>query len=203
MLSFSRRRFSRCPSHITQPLRFFDTTALTLYIDGASVHPVLKTPRPCCLCMLLRDRRIDRCFLLTKALVHSVLKVLSWRVSVWIQTERQIDRRCPHLDRRIIRCYCLRCSSSATRPTLLGNWPSVHPTVPRVSPSVPTRPMIAPTFAILMPSVHPTVSFLFLFFFASSRLQLGSLLQLNMLNMLNMPLLIASKYIVSPQFCCK
>jgi hypothetical protein len=110
------------------------------------------------------DRRIDRCFLLTKASVHPVLKGSSWRVSVWIQTERRIDRRCPHLDCRIIRCYCLHCSSSATRLKLLGNGPSVHPTVPRVSPSVPTRPTIAPTLVILMSSVHPTVSFLFLFF---------------------------------------
>jgi hypothetical protein len=37
-------------------------------------------------------------------------------------------------DHRIIRCYCLHCSSSATRPTLLKDGPSVHPTVPRVSP---------------------------------------------------------------------
>jgi hypothetical protein len=37
----------------------------------------------------------------------------------------------------------------------------------------------------------------------SSRLQLGSLLQLNILNILNMPLLIASKYILSPQICYK
>jgi hypothetical protein len=86
----------------------------------------------------------------------------SWRVSVLIQTERPIDRRCPHLDRRIIWCYCLCCSSSATRLTLLKNGPSVHPTVPSVSPSVPTRPTIAPTLAILVPSVHPTVCFLFL-----------------------------------------
>jgi hypothetical protein len=53
---------------------------------------------------------------------------------------------------------------SATRPTLLENGLSVHPTVPRVSPSVPTHPTIAPTLAILVPSVHPLVSFLFLFF---------------------------------------
>jgi hypothetical protein len=66
--------------------------------------------------------------------------------------------------------------------------PSVHPTVPRVSTSVPTRPTIAPTLAIWVPSVHPTVSFSFF----SLRLQLGSLLQLNILNF---PLLIASKYI--------
>jgi hypothetical protein len=76
-------------------------------------------------------------------------------------------RRCPHWDRRIIRCYCLRCSSSSTRPTLLENGSSVHPTVPRVSPSESTRPTIAPTLAILVPSVHPMVSFSF-FFFASS-----------------------------------
>jgi hypothetical protein len=59
-------------------------------------------------------------------------------------TERRIDRRCPHSDRRIIRCYWLRCSPSAIRPTLLKSGLSVHPTVPRVSPCVPTRPTIAP-----------------------------------------------------------
>jgi hypothetical protein len=56
----------------------------------------------------------------------------------------------------------LRCSSSATRPTHLEIGPSVHPTVPRVLPSEPTRPTIAPTLVILVPSVHPTVTFLFL-----------------------------------------
>jgi hypothetical protein len=94
---------------------------------------------------------------------HPVMKALSWHVSVWIQTERQIDRRGPHLDRRIIRCYCLPCSSSATHPTLLNNGPSVHPTVPRVWPCAPTRPTIASTLVFEGPSVHPTVSSLFLF----------------------------------------
>jgi hypothetical protein len=100
---------------------------------------------------------------LTKASDHLVLKASSWRVSVWIQTERQIDRRGPHSDCRIIWCYCLPCSSSATRPTLLNNGPSVHPTVPRVWPCAPTRPTIAPTLVFEGPSVHPTVSSLFLF----------------------------------------
>jgi hypothetical protein len=100
------------------------------------------------ICMLLRDRRIDRCFPLTKASVHPVLKTSSWCVSVLIQTERRIDQRCPHLDCRNILCYYLCCSSSATHPTLLENGPSVHPTVPRVSPNVPTRPMIAPMLVI-------------------------------------------------------
>jgi hypothetical protein len=59
-----------------------------------------------------------------------VLKTSSWRVSVLIQTERRIGRRYPHSDRRIIRCYCLRCSSSAIHPAHLQNGPSVHPTVP-------------------------------------------------------------------------
>jgi hypothetical protein len=79
-------------------------------------------------------RRIDRRYPLTKASDHPVLKASSWHVSVLIQTKRRIDQWCPHSDRWIIRCYCLHCSSSATRPTLLGNGPSVHPTVPRVSP---------------------------------------------------------------------
>jgi hypothetical protein len=140
---------------------FSDTTAPMLCTDGPLDHPVLKTPLP-------RDRRIDRRFTLTKASDHLVLKALSWRISVWIQTERRIDRRCPHLNRRIIRCYCPRCSSSATRPALLKNGPSVHPKVPRVSPSVPTRPTIAPMLAIMIPSVHPTVCFSFLFFMSST-----------------------------------
>jgi hypothetical protein len=80
-----------------------------------------------------------------------------------IQTECRIDRRCPHSDRRIIWCYCLPYSSSTTRPTLLNNGPSVHPTVPRVWPCVPTRPTIAATLVKLIPSVHLTLSFLFLF----------------------------------------
>jgi hypothetical protein len=45
---------------------------------------------------------------------------------------------------------------------LLKSGSSVHPTVPRVSPFEPTRPTIAPTLAIWVPSVHPTVYFLLL-----------------------------------------
>jgi hypothetical protein len=62
--------------------------------------------------------------------VHPVLKLQSRRVSVLIQMKRRIDRLCPHSDRRIIRRYCLLFFFSATRPTLLENGPSVHPTVP-------------------------------------------------------------------------
>jgi hypothetical protein len=102
------------------------------YNDSASVHPVLKDASPKRLCMLLRDRQVDRRYILTKASVHPVLKASSWRFSVLIQAERPIDRRCPHSDRWIIWCYCLRCSSSATRPMLLEIGPSVHLTVPRV-----------------------------------------------------------------------
>jgi hypothetical protein len=124
------------------------------------------------------NRRIDRRFPLTKASVHPVLKTSSWHISVLIQTKRRIDRWCPHLDRRIIRCYCLCCSSSTTRPTLLENGPSVHLTVPRVSTSVPTRSTIALMLAILVPSVHPTMSFLFLFFLVFDPWKIDYLLNL-------------------------
>jgi hypothetical protein len=106
--------------------------------DPATKSPLLAFMRPSDRPTLLLDQASD----------HPVLKALSWRASVLIQTERRIDRRCPHSDRRIIRCYCLRCFSSATRPTHLQNGLSVHPTVPRDSPSEPTRSTIAPTLAI-------------------------------------------------------
>jgi hypothetical protein len=134
-----------------------------LYTDSASVHPVLKDFSPNRLCWFLRNRRIDRYCSLTKASFHPVLKSLSWRVSVLIQTEHRIDQQCPHSDHRIIRCYCLHCSSFASRPTLLENGLSVHLTVlTSFHPlhSVPSAPTLAP----MVPSVHPTMSFLFLFF---------------------------------------
>jgi hypothetical protein len=111
-----------------------DATVLMLYTDNASVHQVLKASQPKRLRMLLRDRRIDRHFLLTKESVHPKLKRLSWRVSVLILTERQIDRRCPLSDRWIFWCYCLRCSSSAIHPAHLEIAPSVHPMVPCFHP---------------------------------------------------------------------
>jgi hypothetical protein len=98
--------------------------------------------------------------------VHLVLKLQSWRVSVLIQTERRIDRRCPHSDRRIIRCYCLRYSSSAIHPAHLATGLSDHPMVSSsfcLLRSVPSAPTLAP----MVPSVHPTVPFFF-FYFASS-----------------------------------
>jgi hypothetical protein len=106
---------------------------------------VLKDFSPNCLCWFLRNHRIDRRFPLTMASVHPVLKDFSWRVSVFIQTRHQIDRRCPHFDRRIIRCYCLRSSSSAIHPAHLGIGPSVHPTVStsfNLLRGVPTTPML-------------------------------------------------------------
>jgi hypothetical protein len=101
------------------------------------------------------------------ASVHPVLKVSSWRVSVLIQTKHRIDRRCPHSDRRIIRCYCLRCSSSASYPTHLEYRPSDHPTV--LTSFQPLRSVpSAPTLAPMVLSVHPTVSISFLFFASST-----------------------------------
>jgi hypothetical protein len=100
-----------------------------LCTDGASVHPMLKDFSPNRLCWFFRNRQIDRRFPLTKASVHPVLKSLSWCVSVFIQTRHRIDRRCPYSDRRIIRWYRLRYSSSSIHPMQLENTLSVHLTV--------------------------------------------------------------------------
>jgi hypothetical protein len=80
--------------------------------------------------------------------VHPVLLHESWRVSVLFELDHRIDRWFLPMDRRFIRRYCLLFLFSATRPMLLENGPSVHPMVPRFSPSVRTRPTIAPTLAI-------------------------------------------------------
>jgi hypothetical protein len=105
---------------------------------------------------------------LTMASIHLLLKASSWRVSVLIQTECQIDRRCPHSDHRIIRCYWLYCFCSAIHLVHLETGPSDHPTVTssfclllRCVPS-------ALTLALMVPSVHPTVYFSFLFFASST-----------------------------------
>jgi hypothetical protein len=57
------------------------------------------------------------------------------------------------MDCRFIRRYCLLFFLSETRPTLLENGPSVHPTVPWFPPSVPTRLTLLENG----PSVHSTV----------------------------------------------
>jgi hypothetical protein len=128
MLCFSRASVHPVPSTSLSHCSSADTTGPTLYTNGASVHPVLKTSRPKCL--LLRDRRIDRCFLLTEASVHLVLKGSSWRVSVLFKLGHRIDRYFSLIDRRFIRCFCVRSFSSATRPTQLECGMRVHLTVP-------------------------------------------------------------------------
>jgi hypothetical protein len=113
--------------------------------------------------LLAPMRPSDRLMLpLTKASVHSVLLNLSWCIFVLIQIGRRIDRWCPHLDRQIIRCYCLLQlysfqSPDATRIWIVGSsdgtsfvWPSTQCT--KCTDALPR-----------VPSVHLTVSFSFFF----------------------------------------
>jgi hypothetical protein len=96
--------------------------------------------------------------------VHPVLKDSSWRVSVLFKCVHRIDWRLPPMDCRFIRRCCPSRLLSAIRLTLLKTGPSVHPTVPWLSPSVPTRLTIAPMLVIEVSLVHLIVSFLFLSF---------------------------------------
>jgi hypothetical protein len=50
-------------------------------------------------------------------------------VSLSFKPERQIDRRCPHSNRRFIWCNWLRCFSSAIHPMHLETGPSYHPMI--------------------------------------------------------------------------
>jgi hypothetical protein len=117
--------------------------------------------------------------------VHPVLKLQSWCVSVLIQMRRRIDRRCPHLDRRIIWCYWLYCFFSAIHTAHLGIGPSDHsPVTSSFWPSaLRTNYTDACTDASsYVPSVHLMVPF---FFFSFCVFNL-TLLQLNILNMLSL-----------------
>jgi hypothetical protein len=110
-----------------------------------------------------------------------------------LASTRPSDRPTLHLDQGVessgaegfvLARLCLDSNWASDRPTVSPLRPSDHPvllsfllflcnssdtsrnwtvTVPRVSTSVPTRLMIAPTLAIWVPSVHPTVSFSFFF----------------------------------------
>jgi hypothetical protein len=133
----------------------------------------------------------------------------------------------PLLTHRFIWCYCVDLGTSLSclnltsdRPKVPSNGPSVHPTLlsSRLlfsnssdatregtvgsSDGIKLTPVIAKCTKC-SDAMHRWyrrfIRWCLLPCF-SSRLQLGSLLQLNILNM---PLLIASKYIVNPQFCCK
>jgi hypothetical protein len=151
------------PSTLLSRCRSTDTTALALYTDGLSDHSVLKDSSP------NLTVRIFETIGWTAAppSVHPVLKLQSWHVSVLIQTERRIDQRCPHLDHRFIRCYRLRCFSSAIHPTHLETGLSDHLTV-STSFCLLRSLLSAPTLLPRVPSDHPTVSFSFLFFASST-----------------------------------
>jgi hypothetical protein len=110
--------------------------------------------------------------------VHLVLKASSWRVSVLFKLDHRIVRRFPPMDRRFIRRCCLRGFSSPIHLTQLGKGLSVHLTVSSEFQSLHSVPS-APT---LLHRWYRRFIRWCLFPSFSSRLQLGSLLQLNILN---------------------
>jgi hypothetical protein len=127
--AFPRRQFIRCP-----PRHLVVANLLTqlLHHYTPMVRRIIqcwKTPRQNLTLASSRPRR-DRRFLWPWASVHPMLKSLSWRISILIQTKHGIDRQCPHLDCRIIRCYCLHCFFSAIHLTHLETRLSEHPTIP-------------------------------------------------------------------------
>jgi hypothetical protein len=129
---------------------------------------------------------------LTMASVHPVLKASSWRVSIMIQMERRIDRRCHYSDRRIIRCYyplhfcSFQSCDDATRKETGGSSDGVN-------------------FILAFCAVYKctdvcndgTVGSSDDDFYCFLRVFNLPLLQLNILNLSS---LIASKYILSPHF---
>jgi hypothetical protein len=144
MLSFSRRRFIWCPptslccwGSLTELLRRYALTH----------HRFIRCWRPCGQIIFLRFHATIG-WTAAHPSVHPVLLHESWRVYVLFKLDHRIHWWFLPMDHRFIRHYCLLFFFSATRLTLLENGSSVHTTVPWFSPSVPTRPTIAPTLAI-------------------------------------------------------
>jgi hypothetical protein len=161
------------PSTSLSRWRSADTTALTLYTNGASDHPVLRTPR-----QNLTVRIFETVgWTAAPPSVHPVLKLQSWRVSVLIQTKRRIDRRCPHSDRRIVRCYYLlqlfsfQSFDASKKDRRFIRQCQLQFCLLRSVPSTPT-------LASRVPSVHLTMSFLFLSFLVFDPWKIDYLLNL-------------------------
>jgi hypothetical protein len=128
--------------------------------------------------------------------VHPVLKASSWCVSVLFKLDHRIVRRFPPMDRRFIRRCCLRDFSSPIHPTQLGKGPSVHPTVSSDS----SRCIVYQVLRRYCTdgTVGSSDGVFFLLFLRVFNLDLCF-----NLTYLIMPLLIASKYILSPQIFYK
>jgi hypothetical protein len=99
--------------------------------------------------------------------VHPVLKTSYWRVSVLFKHDHRIDQRFPPMDRQFIRRCCLLGSSSPIHPTQLGKGPSVHPTYQANSSHCAVYQFLR-RYAPMVLSVHPTVTFSFVFFATST-----------------------------------
>jgi hypothetical protein len=188
--AFSRRRFIWCPP---RQLAIEDLLTQLLRRYTPTVRQIIRCWRTCRQSVSL-GLFVTVGWTIAPPSVHPVLKLQSWHVSVLIQMRRRIDRRCPHLDRRIIQCYWL-CCFSAIHLVHLGIRSSDHPTMTS-SFWLSAQCTNYTDASSYVPSIHLTVPF---FFFSFCIFNL-TLLQLNILNI---PSLIVPKYILSPFFFYK
>jgi hypothetical protein len=121
---FSRRRFIWCPPRhlaVADPL----TQLLRRYTP--TVHRIIRCWRTLCQNLTVYIFKTVG-YTAAPPSVHPVLKLQSWCVSVLIQMKNRIDRRCPHLDRRVLlSLLLLLCNSSGiSRRGTVGSSDSVN-----------------------------------------------------------------------------
>jgi hypothetical protein len=196
--AFSRRRFIRCPPRhvavedpLTQLLRRITPTVCRFI---RCRRPVAKTSlvastRPSDGPTLPLDQGVDSSGVEDFVLTHLYLD------SNWASDRPTVSSLRP-LDHPVLLSSLLfLCNSSGTSTKwTVGSSDSANFILPPTQCTNYTDAMHRWYHRFIRRCLFPSFS---------SRLQLGPLLQLNILNILNMPLLIASKYILSPQFCCK
>jgi hypothetical protein len=130
--------------------------------------------------------------------IHPVLKASSWRVCLvqtWTPDRLTIPSTGPSVHPTLLSSWLLFSNSSdTTKKGTVASSDSVKLTLVVTQCTKCSDAMHWWYHRFIQWCLLPSIS---------SRLQLGSLLQLNILKILNMPLLIASKYILSPQICYK
>jgi hypothetical protein len=136
MLCFSRASVHPVPSTSCSRWRSTDKTAPTLYTNGASVHPMLKTPQPSRRSLLAFMRPSDRPTLPLDQGVGSSSAEDFVLARLCLDSNWASDR--PTVS-------SLRSSDHPVLLSSLGIGPSVHPTVSTsfcMLRSVPTTPML-------------------------------------------------------------
>jgi hypothetical protein len=122
MLCFSRASVHLVPSTSLSHCRSADTTALMLYTDGTSDHPMLKDSLPKPYCPHLRDRRMNRCSTVGSSVAEALVLACLCLDSNWVSDRPTVSQLRPSIHLVLLTLLLLLCNSSgASRNWTVGS----------------------------------------------------------------------------------